>query len=227
MSVKYSEILMPDMQDLAFLPGRVQVLALIDLLESRGWIRDNDSDLYQTVGAARATVGRWNPGDPLRLYLGGGLSDLTPPEWPEGEPMLLPELCEDVKIVCSPELLLFPLGMEGAGMPCPKCGDDLIAQMLAEEGEASGDPHTMPPGEGIQSDYRKAVAACRACGVVLDYRDCLLDNGEGVEAPAFKFGVACLAAFSPTVPLVYLDPEFMSDLGRACGVTMRSAGVWE
>ncbi len=228
MSVRYSELVIPDVESIDYHPRQPQLLALLETLESLGWTRDIvDDQLYQTLEQARAAVREWQPADPLRLYIAGGMSERTPLEWPEDEPVFEPFLCEDVEIVCSPALLIFPSGMNGAVMPCTACEEDLVEQAAAQDDAAWADGPGPPVSMLIQNGYRAAPSSCAACGVQLDYRTLALDAGDIVEAPFFRLGIKFLSARSPAVPLVYFEPEFLAALGASCGTPLRSAGLWE
>jgi hypothetical protein len=225
MSVGYAEIVFPDVDAFNLEPTPAHVRQLLNELQSLGWIRDVDEDgMYKSLATAHRAIDSWAPPAPFKLWLAGGLSDETPEEWPDNQNTFEPWFCEDVEFACSPNLLLFPSGMNEATMPCAACGDELLTQPWRRYERDSGSEGALERYEF--SDYVIAPTTCLACGTTPRYQDITFRGDVTITCAVFKLAIRLAAARGPSSVDVHLDPGVLSKLSAACGIPLRSAGVF-
>ena len=121
MSYTYTEIILPEADHFAHRPSAEQLAAVMDVLASAGWVhRSPEGGSYLSVEDAKAAF-RTAGARPAIAHLLAGATDPAPDEWPAGEPLFSPDLCEDVLLISSPLLLLLPGSMNGGSVACPSC----------------------------------------------------------------------------------------------------------
>ena len=223
MSYRYREIVFPEAEHFLHRPSAAQLEAVLECLAANGWCRrTTDDDLYVSLPDAKRAA-TTAPAGVVHAYL-QGVWEGTPDDWPMDEPLFEPNLIEDVTLLSSPVLLLLPGDMNGSSLFCPSCNEDIV-RALQYQRDRAYEPDVGPEYEMVRHGFLLVPARCPKCEGQLDHKSMVLElETLEDEAPFCHFAIVLQALRRPSVELVYLDPEVLSQLSNACGVPLRSTG---
>lgn len=235
MGVSYRQLVFPEAEHFRFRPTPEQLMALVDELWSMGWLR-READCrpihltgsYKHPSAIRESVLDRPRDRLLYLYLAGG-SDPCPDDWTADFPVYLPVFCEDVTVIESPRLLVFPGDMNGGRMPCRGCPADLFSEVV-EALEEAWTVDTVDDAVVLaKHGYSLAPEVCKKCGAPLQPEQMTLTHSSGKPDPTpfFHFGLAFEALRAPDKGTAGMDPSLLEACRRSCSVPFRATERWE
>ena len=228
MSYRHIEAILPEAEHYRHRPSPAQFIAALDCMVRRGWCREVKSagayGFYRSAAEVRERL-RAAPEAVVIETLACGSETPPPDEWPSDEPEFTPDLCEDVKIVSSPWLLLATHGgVESGSVKCPDCGADVLRHIRTQQDEeifSGGDKR--PEFVLVDNNYNVPADTCPSCGNPLRHEEMFLRLGDFEDrAPFFHFTIQITAIRQPSVSMVYFDPLFLAELSDAIGVPLRS-----